>query len=290
MRPAWLCALAIATSACAHLRVEPSRLETVQAGDAAFHVQYGPLDAQAARQVMTALPRAAAAAGRWGTFSAPVLITIHPTHQALESATHRGGDGWFLAWARYASVDLQSPRTWNGSDAEVRQILAHELTHCVLFQSLAGRRASRSSTIPLWFREGMASVTAGQEHRRVPTQAIWRFYRDKAAGEGARAAGDPLTEPEALRPSDPDLVYATAHQAFQFLLERHGEERVRRLLASMGDGDEFSEAFQRVVGGRVQDFERDFRRYAVAQGAAGLHEASQLEIVANARVPRQLPQ
>ena len=276
-------------SACAHLPASPSQLETVQTGHASFQVRSSPEDAEAATQVITALPHAVAAAERWGAFSGPVLITIHPTHEALESVAHRNGNGWFVAWARHASVDLQSPRTWNGSDSEVRQILTHELTHCVMFQSLGSRRAARSRTIPLWFREGMASVTAGQEHRRVPREAIWRFYRDGASAASSRAAGDPLTHSEVVGTSDPDFAYATAHEAFQFLIERHGENRVRQLLASVADGNEFGEAFQRAVGIPVGDFERAFRRDAVAHATGGNGEAS-LEIVANIRAVEPLPQ
>jgi hypothetical protein len=280
VRAASLCALALATSACAHLRADPSRLETVHVGRGDFRVAYGPEDENAARQVTAALPLAVAAAERWGTLSTPVLITIHPTHQALESAARNEGNGWFLAWSRHASVDLQSPRTWNGSDAEVRQILAHELTHCVVFQALRRRRNSRGRTIPVWFREGMASVSAGQEHKRVPTEAIWHFYRQNAAAESARLAADPLTESDGLWSSAPDFAYAAAHEAFQLLLERHGEERVRALLASMGDGSGFGEAFQRVMGIDVRDFEGDFRQYAVAKAEDGQHKASQLHSVA----------
>ncbi len=268
MRRASLCALVIATSACAHLRGGQSAcLQKVDSGGGVFHLRYWPEDVQAAEQVKAALARAAAAAERWGRFSAPVLVTIHPTHEALETATHREGYGWMRAFARYASVDLQSPRTWFASDAELEQVLAHELTHCVLYQSVASRWTWRNRVIPLWFREGMASVTAGQEHKRVEREAISRFYREKAAVEGARPAGDPLTEQDALYRSDSDLVYATAHRAFRFLLERYGEERVRALIASMREGAGFPEAFQKAVGVSVQDFEGAFRRYAVSQGS-----------------------
>ncbi len=271
MRPASLCALVVAASGCAHVRGgQSTRLETVNVGNAVVRLQYGPEDAEAAEQVKVALERAVAVAERWGRLSAAVLVTIHPTHQALEAATHHEGYGWLRAWARYASVDLQSPRTWpHASDAEVEQLLAHELTHCVMYQSVASEWGWRSRVIPLWFREGMASVTAGQEQKRAQPEAIWRFYRDKAAGEGARPTGDPLTEPGSLYQSDSELVYGTAHRAFHFLLDRYGEERVRRLIANMGEGHGFREAFQKAVGIPLQDFEGDFKRYVVSQGSRG---------------------
>jgi hypothetical protein len=270
-------------SACAHGRsVQSSRLESVQVGDAVVHLKYGPDDAEAAQQVKGALQRAAPAAARWGSLSEPVLITIHPTHQALETASHLEGQPWVLAWARHATVDLQSPRTWpgrGGSDEEVAQILTHELTHCVMYQSVASGGGWLGRAIPLWFREGLASVTAGQKHHRLRPEDVWRFYGNgsgggdglgsAAEGAGAGLRQDPLTEPRELYRSSPDLVYATAHWAFAFLLDRHGEHRIRRLLARVGDGAGFEEAFREVMGTPVQDFEADFRHLAAAQAGRG---------------------
>ncbi len=235
------------------------RLETIVVGGGVFHLQYGPEDADSARQIAGALKSAVPASERWGRFSAPVLITIHPTHQALEAAAHREGYAWLRAWARYASVDLQSPRTWsNGrtTDAGMAQLLAHELTHCVMYQSAGSASDWATRRIPLWFREGMASVTAGQEHEGTGSQAHHRSPRD----------GDPLAALDPLYRSESELVYETAHQAFHFLLERFGEERIRRLIATMGEGQRFPEAFESAVGIPVQDFEGDFKRQ---------HEASQ---------------
>ena len=228
-------------------------------GEAVFLLQYQPEDIQSARQVREALERAVPAAERWGRILVPVVVTIHPTHQALEAAAHREGFPWLRAWARPASVDLQSPRTWSrgrASDAGMTQILAHELTHCIMYQWAAPDRSGSNRGVPLWFREGMASVTAGQEHRPTSSEAGWR----------SKEKGDPLAAPEALLESDSALVYATAHRAFHFLLASYGEERIRRLIAGMGDGQEFPEAFHMAVGISVKDFEGDFRRHAPRDG------------------------
>jgi hypothetical protein len=283
MRAAAASLLILAAGACAHRPgsgAEGPSLEAVQAGGAAFRVQYWPEDAAAARQVKGALAAAARRATRWGALSLPVLVTLHPSHAALEAAIHREGYGWLRAWARYATIDLQSPRTWSlagGTDAEVMELLAHELTHCAMYQTAASEWSWPGRGIPLWFREGMASVAAGQEYKRARPEAIWRFYRDTAgsgdglaagglAGELARPAGDPLTDPEPLYPGDSEVVYGTAHWAFRFLLDRYGEERVRRIVAGMGQGLPFGESFQAAIGIPAAGFEQDFRRYVVWQG------------------------
>jgi hypothetical protein len=272
LRPAPLCALLVATSACAHApgaTPAASGAKTVRVGSAVFHLQYEREDAGAARQVERALGRAVGAAARWGTLSTPVRITIHPTHQALEAAVHRAGYAWLRGWARYASVDLQSPRTWSSgpaSDAQVAQILAHEVTHSVMYQSVAAEGTWPSVAIPLWFKEGMASVAAEEERPRPSLEAVRRLYRERSTAPGS-AGTDPLTGAGLLYQHDSDLIYGAADTAFRFLIERYGDDAVRLLMARMREGHRFGQAFQQAIGIPLQDFESEFRRY-VAWGSA----------------------
>jgi hypothetical protein len=265
----------LALAACAHPAGGPARVEALSVGASTFLLQYWPGDDEAVRQVKGALAEAVPRSARWATLLVPVLLTIHPTHEALEAATHRTGYSWLRAWARYDSVDLQSPRTWLMAGAghqRLAELLAHELTHCALYQSSASPSTWAVREIPLWFREGMASLAAGQGYRWARPEAIWRFYREAAGsasadpGHPARAAGDPLTDPEPLYRRDSEVVYGTAHWAFRFLLDRYGEHRVRDLVALMSRGRPFAEAFREASGIALADFEADFRRYVVWQG------------------------
>jgi len=259
--------LLIALVACAHAPSEPSeRRESVRVAGAVFELQYGAEDAHAAGQVRDALRRAVPVAERWGRLSGPVLVTIHPTHQALESAARLRGYPWLRAWTRYGSVDLQSPRTWSrgkATDEEMAQLLVHELTHCVMYQSTASESTWWTVRIPLWFREGMATVTAGERKRSGPAE-LRRFYQEATAVSAP--AGDPLSAPEPLYRSNSELVYGAAHGAFQFLLDRHGEESIRLLLATMAQGSDFGTAFRQAVGIPVEAFERDFKHHVVWGG------------------------
>jgi hypothetical protein len=270
------------------------RADTITVGDATIRVEYFPIDADAAKQVIAALEQAVPRAERWGELRTPVSITLHPDHEALEAAVHREGFDWLRAWARYASVDLQSPRTWTSTwspfkvdQQEVEELVAHELTHCVMYQNAASDWSWPYKSIPLWFREGMASVTAQQGYRWKGVEDLSRFYaeaprgargRDGArpgdgAGAGAAAAraeprrgGDPVSEPEPLYQSEPHVVYGAAHLAFEFLVARYGDEGVRAVLARMGEGHLFGEAFRHALGIEVAQFEAEFRRYVVWRG------------------------
>jgi hypothetical protein len=279
-RAALLLAVAAASAACAPRVAGPpvARERRVEVAGARFHVLYGPEDEASAEAVVRALGPAVARTARWGGLAAPVTIAIHPSHAHLEEAVRRPGFGWLRAWARYGRVDLQSPRTWRllgASQAEVEELVTHELAHCVMYQQASDEYRWASLREPLWFREGLASVTAGQGYRRGTLEDLWRAYaeggagdpRPDAPGEAGGAAGvDPIADAEALYLRRSDLVYDAAHHAFRFLLDRYGEARVRRVLALQSGGAPFEDAFREAFGIGEAAFAADFRRYVTLQG------------------------
>ncbi len=254
MRSVSLCVLLLVASGCIHAqRGEGIRVEIFEVRNAAFRLEYPPEDAGTAQQVRRSLERAVPAAARWGSFSAPILITIHPTHEAFEAATRRKGFTWLRAWARRASVDVQSPRSWSigrASDAGMEQLLAHELTHCVMYQMLGSEQTWQDRGVPVWFREGMASVTAGEQHATTGPRP------DAGLASGTAVS---LAALDLLYKRESSKVYGTAHRAFHFLLDRYGEERIRRLIVGVGEGRDFAEAFRRTLGIPLQEFEGDFQ-------------------------------
>jgi hypothetical protein len=273
-------ALAIALAGCAPRLVRPPQVERVVVGGARFEVQYGPDDAGAAREVIAALPRATERVARWGGLAAPVRINIHPGHAELEAAVRREGYGWLRAWAGYSTVDLQSPRTWSlfgASEKELAELLTHELSHCATYQQASSEYNWPYKGTPLWFLEGLASVTADQGYRRRQVEDLWRYYSESVPGAGGDAPasravlaasldGDPIADPERLYQEKYEVVYGAAHHAFRFLLDRYGEERIRRILALMGQGKTFARAFEEVIGISEPEFAADFRHYVVWQG------------------------
>lgn len=264
-------ALLLCCAACASTRAArgPALRRTMNVGESVIHLEYQAVDEAAARDVAEALPAALGRAGRWGALREPVTITLHPSHEALEAAAQRSRYPWLRAWARYATIDLQSPRTWQLLSAPSRrrleETLAHELTHCLMYQASGTSWSWPRKGIPLWFREGMATVTAGEAPRYSSPKRAAAFYRGSPTARRG-SAGDPLSDPEPLVQGEDELVYTTAYLAFQFLLDRYGEERIRRLLAGMGEGPPFSEAFRRAMGIDPEAFEADFRRYLAWRG------------------------
>ena len=279
MRPLVLLLAAVALAGCApRLAGEPvPRVRDVVVGSARFRILHGPEDARAAAQVARALEAALPRLERWGGLAAPVTVAIHPDHAHLERAVRREGYSWLRAWARYGRIDLQSPRTWRllgASDADVAELVTHELAHCVMYQRAGDEHSWPFRGEPLWFREGLASVTAEQAYRRGTLEQLrrnWAAQRDADAAfppageDGGAAAGDPIANPEPLYRRHADLVYDAAHHAFAYLLERHGEARVRRVIALMGSGRGFARAFEEAIGTGEPVFAAEFRRHVLGE-------------------------
>lgn len=265
--PVLFALFAVAFAACAHAPPagELDRTRHVVFDDAAFVIVYAPVDTETADEVIRALEVAAPRARRWGEFEAPVFIRIHPTHDALEQAVRRINYPWLRAWARYDTIDLQSPRTWGLVRAPTQQLvelLTHELTHCLMYQNAGTRSNWMYKSIPLWFREGMASVTARQGYRRATDEEIWRWMR-------ATPGADPVSDANALYQKEPGVVYGAAHRAFEFLVLRYGDAAVGRVMDAMKAGTSFDAAFARATGVSETAFEREFVRYVQWEGWRG---------------------
>lgn len=270
----WLVALAaVSWAACATVPRSAGETRTLSARSESLeiHIDYQSEDEAAARQIVASLPSVARHLKRWGDFVTPVTLRILPTHDALEKAVDHPGFTWLRAWARYDSIDVQSPSTWSegGSPAQVGELLTHELTHCLMYQHGATSSDWANKELPLWFREGMASVTAEQGYRRLTNEEL-------AARMSGSPGLDPLNQADALYQSESRLVYGAAHRSFEFLLERYGDKRVGTLLAALKQGRDFSAALQSATSLSEADFTADFLRFLRWRGWLG-------------RAPRDVP-
>jgi hypothetical protein len=280
--PAALLATALLAGCAPRLSGRQPRSQELTVGAARFRIVYWPEDAAAARQVRDALVSATPRVARWGGLRRPVTLTIHPSHEALERAVHRSGFAWLKAWARFDTIELQSPRTWGffgASDAKVQELVTHELTHCAMYQVAGDDLSWAYKEIPIWFSEGLANVAADWGYRYGEVEGLYDFYRERLPGSGGgvpgpiRAArnpvalpGDPIVDPAPIYQEQSDVVYGAAYFAATFLLDRYGDARVRRVLELMGSGKRFPAAFKQAIGISEAEFASDFRRYVVWQG------------------------
>jgi len=210
------------------------------------------------RAIRAASPRLV----RWGTLRVPVRVVILTSHEALEAVVNRRDYDWLRAWARYDEIFVQSPRTWTvtgANPADVDELMLHELTHCLMYQRSAGSADWMRKRIPLWFREGMASVTANQSYRWPALEDLARFYDE-------RPDQDPVASPESLYRGQNEIVYGAAHHAFVFLIRRYGEKAVERVMEGMAQGATFPDAFQQAIGLPATAFVQDFRLFVRLRG------------------------
>jgi hypothetical protein len=260
-------ALALATGCAGRAPAPDPGAADLTVADARFRVRWSPGDARGARRVIRALEAAAPRVRRWGALARPVTITVHPDHEALEAAAAHPGYVWLHAWARYDTIEIQSPGSWSffgASAGELEELVTHELTHCAVYQLAGDELSWMYKEIPRWFGEGLATVTAGQGHRFPGTDGLARFY---AARPAPAPPGDPLLDPEPIYAEHWRVVYGASHLAAQRLLERHGEAAVRDVLRRMKDGQRFPAAFEASIGMTDVEFAGGVRRELAAPGS-----------------------
>jgi hypothetical protein len=215
-----------------------------------------------ASTVARALDEAGQRLAKWGALEKPVELYVMPTHADLEWAVHRPGYDWLRAWAQYDDVLLQAPSTWSNSERDVGELLAHELTHCLMYQKSGTSEDWAKKGIPLWFREGMATWTAEQGYRWMSLENLARVYEENPQR-------DPVVDAEAMYQKHSSSVYAAAHHAFTFLMNRYGAGAIERVMQGMAHGEPFDVAFARGIGLDTAKFVAEFRRYVVWRGFRG---------------------
>ncbi len=238
----------------------------VEAPGLLFQLLYTSADAPEVARIRDGLLSAGPRLLRWGSFRQGVWIRVFPDHQSLEEAVDRRGYPWLRAWAFGDQILLQSPRSWSAAGsaavsaagsavitAELDELLAHELTHALMYQLLEPDDAPLSPEAPmeeppLWFREGMASVTAGQGHRRLSGDDLSRWL---AAHPGA----DLLHPSAELYRTEKEAVYGAAHRAFDLLVATSGDQSVRDVLRGVRSGACFEDSFKAATGHELSEFE-----------------------------------
>lgn len=207
-----------------------------------------------AQRIANAVEHAQAPLERWGGLIDQVTVFVVPTHDELETAVHRRGFSWLRAWSRRNEVIFQAPSSWHAPDVTLEKLVLHELTHCLLFQRTGTADDWTERDIPLWFREGMAVQTAGQQQQYPGLEDVARWLE-------ADPSLDVFNDGDRLSLAQSPQVYAFSLYAFAFLQQRHGDAKIIELMQAMGTGRTFAEVFGSTFGTGLSQFEADFLGY-----------------------------
>lgn len=148
----------------------------------------------------------------------------------------------------------------SGAFVTAREVLAHEITHAVVFRILG----PSSPLLPLWFNEGLAKLES-EDYSDADDMIV-----ADAAADGTLIPLPTLAEEfPAKRDS---LAYAESFSAVRFLISKHGSSAPRRLLHELARTGSFGEAMVSVTGQTPDEFVSAWelsvsRRYGVLRFA-----------------------
>lgn len=269
------CALLLAAATgCLSPRWALTQTTMVDSDMGHVEIAWHPNQAADEKAIRSAVRNAWKGLRQWGNFDRPISLLVMPTHLRLELAVRRAevfipfatGLPWLRAWGTYDAVLFQAPSSWAGkrpSDAEVNELVLHELTHCLMYQRASTPEDWESKGIPVWFREGMATWTANQGYMYPSLEELARYYEK-------HPDADPINAPEALITTEQRVVYTAAHHTFTFFIKRFGKQNVPRLLEGMHAGRTFAQAFELATGITAEAFGREMKRYVVWRGFKGV--------------------
>lgn len=231
---------ALLLAACAAPRLHVRHVED---GPTPIRVVYDDATRWDAELVAALAPAALTRAAAWGRPVVPLILRLYADHAAFEEGIHFREVPWLRAWATYDTIHLQAPSSWGGQSVRehTERLLTHEMTHVVMYQRAGTREDWYRKPLPLWFREGMALVTAGPDDA-YPVERLRAWYLQ------ADFAADPFEDGEALLRTHPREVYALSYLAFADLQARTGHAALATLLDQVRAGAGFQEAFRHAAG------------------------------------------
>lgn len=146
---------------------------------------------------------------------------------------------------------------------EPLRVLAHELTHVVLFRLL-------DDAIPLYLNEGYAELIGA---RAVAMKFGGEEFLARSAGRVPEAYYRPLEDLAAVRVYPKGLeetryFYLQSQLWVRYLIEKHGSEKFYAFLKSHVQFKSIAFALHHVYGLQLDEVEKSFRAYAVEPAAS----------------------
>lgn len=180
-------------------------------------------------------------------------IRLGMGRQEFEALALPGGapPGWAVALA-YPSHQIILLDAMSLNSAEGPTTLRHELAHVALGQ--LGRHW------PRWFQEGLAQNLTGERFSMTQYAALFRAVTQERIFHF-----EDLSEAWPDLPSDVEIAYAQSAAFVAWLSERHGPERMGKLVDGVGAGEPFEMAFGKAFRSSLLVEENDWRETVAAR-------------------------
>lgn len=187
----------------------------------------------------------------------PVAVEIFPQQSdfAIRTFGMPGGAG-FLGVCFGKLITANSPASQSESPSNWESVLWHEFCHVVTLQKTQNR-------MPRWLSEG---ISVYEELQVDPSwgQSMTPTYRKMILGEDffplSKLSGAFLQPKSGLHLQ---FAYFESSLAVAYLIEKHGVERMNRLLDDLGIGMRMEDALTRSFGA-LEALDSDFEEYAKA--------------------------
>jgi len=137
-----------------------------------------------------------------------------------------------------------------GNEAYGKTTIAHELAHVAVNSIMGGCYAM----IPLWLNEGIAVYSEGPPDPQYAQLIDRAVYYDELFS--LRSISEEYQEID----GDPSLTYAESLSVVQFLVNRYGQAKIRRVLQALGEGYTYDPALEGAFGLDMDGLEDAWRK------------------------------
>jgi len=173
----------------------------------------------------------------------PIPLMVYRSHYAF---IHEGGlaDRFTVGTARTGDERISVDAS--GAFVTMKQVMAHEITHAVIFRILG----PQTRALPLWVNEGLAKYES-----EIYTEVDDTIVADAAAHGTLIGLPDLTTE----FPSDrSDLAYAESASAMRYLVKRHGADAPKVMLGELAATGSFDKAIAKATRENERAFVADW--------------------------------
>ncbi len=155
-----------------------------------------------------------------------------------------------VAFAEYNTILMGVPP--NLADSWGRSTIRHELAHLVLGQfgqsCVGGHR-------PTWLEEGLAMYAEGEPSEEVTADLESGLEENSFAPLRSLNGSFPAHDAEA------GSAYSQSYSVIQFLRQEYGQEKLRRFILLLAEGESTDDALQTIYGLNVDGLEQAWRAW-----------------------------